>query len=116
MLLTPQDTLMHDFAAFINSWIVIAEISGQQKLLPATGTKGTMLMPKDLSHMLSVQKLSLGLHTWCESLSSNWLFPSVWVGLPAVMCHYKVLTPGCKAEELFCGLSYTGNRIRHEEL
>lgn len=36
MLLTPQDTLTHDFAAFVNIWIVLAEVSGQQKLLPAT--------------------------------------------------------------------------------
>lgn len=73
-------------------------------------------MPKDLCHMLSVQKLSLGLHTLCESISSSWLFPSVRVALPAVMCCFKVLTPGCKPEEPFCGLSYIGKRARHEEL
>lgn len=33
MLLTPQDTLTHDFAAFVNAWMELAEISRQQKLL-----------------------------------------------------------------------------------
>lgn len=40
MLLTPQDTLTHDFAAFINAWIGLGAVSGQQKLLPATVVPG----------------------------------------------------------------------------
>jgi len=36
MLLTPLDTLTRDFSAFINTWIVLAPILGQQMLLPAT--------------------------------------------------------------------------------